>query len=70
MEFMEGVSLEKVSFEDHPGLVQHLATAVHSLFQRIPVDAPGLINGGIPRGCLFSEYGASTPLNIVAKLNQ
>jgi hypothetical protein len=71
MEFVEGVSLEKVSFEDHPGLVQRLVTAVHSLFQRTPIDAPGPINGGISGGYFFfSEYGVGTPLNTMTKLNQ
>lgn len=70
MEFVEGVSLEKVSLQDHPGLVQRLARAIYSLFQSIPVGAPGPINGGIPRGYLFSEYGAGTPLNTITKLNQ
>ncbi|KAJ9210187.1 hypothetical protein DTO166G4_8199 [Paecilomyces variotii] len=70
MEFIEGTSLEKVQFHKHSGLVQRLATAIHNLFQQMPVDSPGPRNGGIPRGSMFSEDGAGTTLNTMAKLNQ
>lgn len=70
MEFVEGISFEKILLQDHLGLVQRLATAIYTLLQRIPADSPGPINGGIPRGYLFSEDGAATSLNTMTKLNQ
>jgi aminoglycoside phosphotransferase len=53
MEYIGGTSLEKVLFREHRGLVQRLALAIRSLFDRMPVDSPGPRNGGIPRGYLF-----------------
>lgn len=70
MEFIDGTSLEKVSFHEHPGLIQRLGKAIHGLFQQISVDFPGPRNGGIPRGYLFSEDGAGTTLNSMPKLNE
>lgn len=70
MEFVEGISLEKIPLQDYLSLVQRLATTIYTLLQRIPADSPGPINGGNPRGYLFSEDGAGTSLNTMTKLNQ
>lgn len=70
MEFIHGISLEKISFHEHHGLIERLAKAISGLFQQIPVDFPGPRNGGIPRGYLFTEDGAGITLNSMSKLNQ
>ena len=69
MEFFHGLSLEKVIFAEHDGLITRLAQAVCNLFNRIPCESVGPTNGGIPRGYLFSEDGALEPINSISSLN-
>lgn len=58
MDFIEGVTLDGINCREDSGLIDRLALAIHSLFSQIPCGPPGPINGGIPRGYLFSEDGA------------
>ncbi|KFZ24789.1 hypothetical protein V502_00730 [Pseudogymnoascus sp. VKM F-4520 (FW-2644)] len=70
MDFIEGVTLDEVDYLEHPGLIDRLALAMHSLFSQIPCGPPGPTNGGILRGFLFSEDGAFTTFNSIPKLNK
>ncbi|KFX94413.1 hypothetical protein O988_06322 [Pseudogymnoascus sp. VKM F-3808] len=70
MDFVDGVTLDEINCREHPGLIDRLALAIHSLFSQIPCGPPGPKNGGIPRGYLFSEDGALTTFNTIPKLNQ
>jgi hypothetical protein len=70
MDFIEGVTLDGINCREHPGLIDRLALDMESLFSQIPCGPPGPINGGIPRGYLFSEDGAFTTFNSIPKLNK
>ena len=84
MEFIDGISLDKIPFEKirDDGLIEPLARAVCHLFAKIrprslPVESTddaegsaGPANGGVPRGYLFSEDGALEPINSVTSLNR
>lgn len=70
MDFIDGVTLDEINCREHPGFIDRLALAIHSLFSQIPCGPPGPTNGGIPRGYLFSEDGAFTTFNSIPKLNK
>jgi Phosphotransferase enzyme family len=69
MEFMDGISLEKIPLHHHPPSIQRLARAIHSLASKMASGPPGPRNGGIPRGYLFSEDGAGERFHSISGLN-
>jgi Phosphotransferase enzyme family len=69
MEFIDGISLEKILLQEHPELIRNLAEAIHAFATKVPPDFPGPRNSGIPRGYLFSEDGAGKPLSTMKDLN-
>ncbi|KAF1962871.1 hypothetical protein CC80DRAFT_434155 [Byssothecium circinans] len=61
MEFIGGVTLEECNIG--PDLIKRIINALNHL-STIPIppsQGPGPVYGGIPQGCLWSEYGAGTP---------
>lgn len=53
MEFVPGITLDRVPSSDHPDLAARFAQAYHSLMRTIPVVSTGPVNGGTSRGYLF-----------------
>ncbi|KZF19911.1 kinase-like protein [Xylona heveae TC161] len=71
MEYVQGISLEKISVHNQPELLQRLAMAICTLssLETGQEMVPGPRNGGTPRGYLFSEDGAGTTFTSVNDLN-
>jgi hypothetical protein len=61
MEFIAGVTLEECDIG--PDLIKRIVNALDHLstIPMPPSQGPGPVYGGIPRGCLWSEYGAGEP---------
>ncbi|KFY17159.1 hypothetical protein V492_00837 [Pseudogymnoascus sp. VKM F-4246] len=57
--------IEVDGWENSAGVHQYNVSSL-----KIPCGPPGPVNGGIPRGYLFSEDGALTTFNTIPKLNQ
>lgn len=47
MDFIEGVTPDEINCGEHPGLIDRLALAIHSLFSQIPCGPPGPTNEAI-----------------------
>jgi hypothetical protein len=60
MEHITGVNLEQIATDQRPDLITRVANAMNHLSQ-IPIppqQTPGPVDGGAPRGYLWTDYGA------------
>ena len=69
MEYLDGISLDRIPSDQHQALIPRLAKAINSLADRTWPGPPGPRNGGIPQGVLFSEDGALQKFTNMAEFN-